>query len=318
MNNPVFGRLVDLAPRDAWLHEERHFTPWLAENIAQLGEAIGIPLELTGTEIAVERFEADILARNPMDGSIVLIENQLEPSDHTHLGQIMTYLVGLKAHTVVWIAPSFREPHRSAISWLNENTSDDFSFFAVRVRVVQIADSPYAPIFEVVEKPNGWERQLAVTRKAAEGASEIGERRRAFWQSYLDRVPSASDWGLKPMAHSSAWVPIPGFGTGAILSLWIGASDCGAFLRGPKGSDSGALIADLAPYAKGLEQELDATFQGSAGRFLWKRAGKGFGNPEDWPSIIDWMEATRVAYLAALARIASSVGGDDPSHQDGL
>ena len=165
----AFGRLEDLPPRDAWGHEAHAFTPWLAENIDRLGEAVGMELELTGQEVRVERFAADILARDPTDGSAVLIENQLEATDHTHLGQIMTYLAGLDARAVIWIAPEFREPHLSAVRWLNDHTAESFSFFAVRLRVVRIGDSPMAPVFEVVEKPNGWERRLgAVKSRAAE------------------------------------------------------------------------------------------------------------------------------------------------------
>ena len=111
MTDIRFDRLVDLPLRDAWKHEALDFTPWLAANIDHLSEAIGVPLELTGTEVAVENFSADVLARNPMDDSVILIENQLEITDHTHLGQIMTYLAGLHAHVVIWIAPAFREPH---------------------------------------------------------------------------------------------------------------------------------------------------------------------------------------------------------------
>ncbi len=116
-------KIVDL--REAWAHEAHNFTPWLAENIGQLSEAVGIPLEVEGTEVSVESFSADILARNTMDDSIVLIENQLEGSDHTHLGQIMTYLAGLEAHTIIWVAKDFREPHLAALRWLNDHTGED-------------------------------------------------------------------------------------------------------------------------------------------------------------------------------------------------
>lgn len=108
-----FGTLADAPLREAWAHEAHAFTPWLAANLDRLSATIGIPLELTGTEMRVGTFSADILARNPMDDSVVLIENQLEGSDHTHLGQIMTYLAGLETHTMVWVAPSFREEHLS-------------------------------------------------------------------------------------------------------------------------------------------------------------------------------------------------------------
>ena len=165
-----FGELQDVTLRDVWGNEAQHFTPWLAANMERLSEAIGIPLESEGTEVAVEQFSADIVARNPADGSRVLIENQLEGSDHRHLGQILTYLAGVQAQTVIWVARDFDESHRSAIRWLNDHTEEPFAFFAVRVRVVQIADSPLVPLFEVLERPSAWDRtvrgRLEVQRRA--------------------------------------------------------------------------------------------------------------------------------------------------------
>lgn len=117
--------------REAWPNEATDFTPWLAENLHRLSQVIGVPLELEGTEVAVEGYSADILAKYPADDSRVIIENQLEYTDHTHLGQIMTYLAGLDAKTVVWIAREFRGPHLSAVRWLNTHTTDEFAFFAV-------------------------------------------------------------------------------------------------------------------------------------------------------------------------------------------
>ena len=313
MTDIKFGRLSDLPLRDAWPNEARQFTPWLADNIDQLSEVIGVPLELTGTEVAVESFAADILARNPMDDSVVLIENQLEQTDHKHLGQIMTYLAGLEAHTVIWIAPSFREPHLSAIRWLNEHTADGFSFFAVKARVVRIGDSPYAPIFETVEKPNGWDRAVSsMTRTPKSGSDDRNDRRLAFWQAYLDRVPSAADWGLRPMRLASMWVPISGLGEETYLSLWIGKDQCGAFLRGPRGSDGQSLVKKLTPYAEELESKLGATFEGSDGGFLWQRAKWSYNDPDQWFEAIDWMEDRRKAYQAALSDLPIGSGKDAP------
>ncbi|ETX15512.1 hypothetical protein OCH239_13720 [Roseivivax halodurans JCM 10272] len=299
-----FGRLEDLPLREAWTHEALQFTPWLAENIEHLSEAIGVQLELTGTEVAVETFSADILARDEED-NVVLIENQLETTDHTHLGQIMTYLAGLEAQTVIWIAPAFREPHLSAIRWLNEHTADGFSFFAVKARVVRIGDSPLAPVFEVVEKPNDWERSLTRRARQSSAPSEVGEKRRAFWQAYLDRVPGAAEWGLRPLRLSSAWVPIEGLGEEAYLSLWVGSEDCGAFMRGARGSDGQSVIEKLQPAADRLAATLGATFEGSNGHFLWKRAGMSYSDPAGWPDLIDWMEHTRKSYEQAIAEIVT-------------
>ena len=183
--------------RDAWPHEATDFTPWLAKNIDMLSEIIGIPLESEGTEVSVDQFAADILARNTNDDSAVLIENQLDSSDHPHLGQILTYLAGLEAQTVVWIARHFEEAHLSAVRWLNENTADPFAFFAVQVKVIQINDSPLAPLFVVQEKPSRWDRQLRTIsgKNRASLTEDEKHRRYKFWKHYAARHP---DDGISP------------------------------------------------------------------------------------------------------------------------
>ncbi|MBY0421105.1 MAG: hypothetical protein K2Q06_02295, partial [Parvularculaceae bacterium] len=142
MSGLSFERLLDVDIRKAFTHEATVFTPWLADNLDRLAEALGFNLELVTREAAVEGFSADILARCPEDDAMVLIENQLGGSDHGHLGQIMTYLAGLEARSVVWIATDFRDEHLSAIRWLNTHTAEQFTFYAVRLRVVRIGESP--------------------------------------------------------------------------------------------------------------------------------------------------------------------------------
>ncbi len=129
-----FADLNEINLRTAWPDEAHDFTPWLSQNLNRLSQAIGIPMELEDTEVAVQEFSADILARNPTDNTLILIENQLEPTDHTHLGQILTYLAGLNAQTIIWIARNFREPHLSAVRWLNTHTSDPFGSSQSRSR----------------------------------------------------------------------------------------------------------------------------------------------------------------------------------------
>ena len=181
-----FGELTDVGLRTAWPHAAHHFTPWLAENLDRLSEAIGVDLDAETTEAAVGQFAGDILATGP-EGQSVLVENQLESSDHSHLGQIMTYLAGLDARIVVWVARDFAEPHLSAIQWLNRHTDDEFAFFAVRLRVVRIADSPLAPIFEIAAKPNRWERQ--VRHRSTGPRAELVKTYREFWTHYAQRYP---------------------------------------------------------------------------------------------------------------------------------
>lgn len=302
---PRIARLSDLPPRDAWPNEAHDFTPWLAENLDQLGEAVGIPLELTRREMAVEEFSADILARTPAEGENVLIENQLGRTDHSHLGQIMTYLAGLDARIVIWIAPEFREPHLSAIRWLNQHTAEGFSFFAVRLRVVRIGESPAAPIFEVLEKPNGWERRLQ--RYAVETAgSAIGDLRAEFWRAYLERYPMAADWGLQPRRHSTAWVKNV-LGGRLWLSLWIGNESCGLFIRGPFGSDPAEVEALLAPVADRLGAHLGVVAM-SGGRYSFAhKLPVGAGDREKWPDIMDWMEEKRCQYVDSLHDVIGPV-----------
>lgn len=143
----------------------------------------------------MDKFSADILARNPHDDSLVLIENQLENTDHNHLGQIMTYLAGLEVRTVIWIAAGFQEAHLSAVRWLNDNTIDPFAFFAVKVKVVHIGNSPLAPVFEVLERPSQWERQLHALAKETRALTSIGQLRVDFWSHYLQRYPEEIKYG---------------------------------------------------------------------------------------------------------------------------
>ena len=224
-----FGQLKDIDLREVWPYEANNFTPWLAENLSHLAEAIGIPLELEGTEIAVEGYSADIIATYPADGSRVIIENQMESTDHTHLGQIMTYLAGLEAKTVVWIARDFRGPHLSAIRWLNTHTTDEFAFFAIKLRVVQIGDnsSIVAPLFEVVERPNEWERQVQAVNDIGgnERLNNLRKFRSNFWQSYIEQHPD--DLELRPNHIDSNVYEEAG---GVSISLYIAQQAVGIFL----------------------------------------------------------------------------------------
>jgi hypothetical protein len=294
MIEPVFAMLADVPLRDAWAHEAHRFTPWLAANLDRLSAVIGIPLELAGTEMRVGTFSADILAHNATDDSVVLIENQLEGSDHTHLGQIMTYLAGLEAQTMVWIAPSFRDEHLSAIRWLNEHTIDPFAFFAVRLRVVRIADSPYAPLFEVIERPNNWDRQLSEKKRLVEGdRSEIGQHRLAFWTHFCTRHPIYGKSG----AASSRWAALPG--TDIVVVQYISRNGVGVFVRPPRGASTDELELSVRPYFDQLVAELGSKSQID----LSSRLTVDPYNWANWDQMADWLDNRTKAYQAAFARI---------------
>jgi hypothetical protein len=302
MTDIRFDRLVDLPLRDAWKHEAHEFTPWLARNIDHLSEAIGVELELTDTEVAVDTFSADILARDRTDDRIVLIENQLETTDHTHLGQIMTYLAGLEAQIVIWIAPDFREPHISAINWLNEHTADGFSFFAVKARVVRIADSPYAPIFEVAAKPNDWQRRISAKRRQASGeTSAIGEKRRSFWEAYVARHPHARNDGITLTRLSHCWFTV--IPDTVHVVVWAGSPSSGIYVRGGYGAGPERITELLEPHVEALAGQLGADIGGKEGKFLHRRVDMALDDDARWEELIDWMEAHRKAYIAAISDI---------------
>ena len=182
------GRLEKVTNiRDIWDTEDKDFTPWLAEegNISLLGEAIGLSLEVEAQEKAVGPFRADILCKDTADDSWVLIENQLERTDHKHLGQLMTYASGLKAVKIVWIATKFTEEHRSSLDWLNQITDDTFNFFGLEIELWKIGNSSIAPKFNIISKPNDWSRSVVAASKSAE-LTDSKLLQRDYWQAFSD------------------------------------------------------------------------------------------------------------------------------------
>ena len=188
--------LKQLTPVDlnkVWKTEPQHFTPWLAkeENLTRLGETLGIDLELEAQEINIGGFRADLLCKNTVGDSWVLIENQLAPTDHTHVGQLLTYAAGLDASTVIWIAQTFRIEHCAMVDWLNRITDERYCFFGIEVKVWQIEDSARAVQFDVVSSPNDWSRGVSRdTRRAANRElSETDKSHLRFWtglQEYME------------------------------------------------------------------------------------------------------------------------------------
>lgn len=187
------SKLEQVPLREAWKHEANEFTPWLAEreNLEALAHALGISeLELVATEHWVGDFKLDILCT---DGDQqVVVENQLEETDHKHLGQIIAYAAGVGARKVIWVAKSFRPEHTAALEFLNDNTTDDLSFFGVQVELWRIGDSPLAPKFEVVAKPNDWAKSGREQARAASSASPTKQLQLKFWGALIDRLAKSA------------------------------------------------------------------------------------------------------------------------------
>jgi hypothetical protein len=208
----VLGKLEQVDLRQAWMSEASDFTPWLAngDNLALLGDTIGLELECESQEKKVGPFRADILCRDTATGNWVLIENQLERTDHCHLGQLLTYGAGLKAVTIVWIAQRFSDEHRAALDWLNEITDDRFIFFGLEIELWRIGSSPVAPKFNVVCKPNDWSRTVSDAAKSTDGElTEAQHLYLEYWQALkaqLEQSKSGIQMG-KPLAQM--WMTFP-------------------------------------------------------------------------------------------------------------
>lgn len=229
MKNNNLGKLEKVDLKTIWDHEATSFTPWLAkeENLELLGDAIGIELELEAQEKSVGPFRADILCKNTADDTKVLIENQIKPTDHPHLGQLLTYAAGLESVVIVWIASKFNEEHRKALDWLNEITDERFSFFGLEVELWKIGNSPAAPKFNIVSQPNNWSKTVAQATKnlSDKETSETKGLQYRYWQSFISYLENSSS-KLRPHSPGQQhWLTFAvgrsGFRVNALLNTVI-------------------------------------------------------------------------------------------------
>ena len=213
----VLGKLKKIDLREAWKHEALDFTQWLAEdeNLALLSEEIGVDINLIETEANVGSFNVDILAEDS-NGRKIVIENQLESTNHDHLGKIITYASGYNAEIIIWIVKDVRNEHKQAIDWLNEHTDEKINFFAIKLELWQIDCSPYAPKFQIISKPNEWAKIMKAP------ISSLTERKLKlldFWTAlneYLNnknseinpQKPSSDHWNNISVGTSKAHISL--------------------------------------------------------------------------------------------------------------
>jgi hypothetical protein len=222
-DEPQLGHLERVSPRSVWVHEERDFTPWLLRHAAELGEALGIDLELDAAERPVGPFELDLIGTDLTNGRVLIVENQLERTDHRHLGQLVTYAAGTDAATIVWIATRFEEQHRQAIDWLNERTDEETRFFGVELEALRIGDSQPAPHFKLAATPNDWQK---VARTAARTTRSTPTGKRAayaeFWSKAIARIAvERPGWTQRRelVGNAESWLGFPSSIPGARLHM---------------------------------------------------------------------------------------------------
>lgn len=244
---PALSRLERVDLRQVWTSEPYDFTPWLAEeeNLRLLGEALDVELALVQSEQEVGAFSCDILAKDMATDTYVAIENQLESTDHTHLGQLLTYAAGLDAVTVVWVSRSMRDEHRQALDWLNSKTSEDLSFFGVEVELWRIGESATAPRFNVVSRPNTYQKAARQTKEVASSTTESGQLYLGYFvalREYMaEKAPQIKM--MKPLPQ--AWTNISIGRTGYHLNVVLSTQKRMVWVTFIAYSDANKAVADL-------------------------------------------------------------------------
>ena len=292
---PKLARIEKVDLREVWSNEAADFTPWLQENIDQLGDALGMDLEVEEREASVGTFSLDLLAREG-SGRPVIIENQLGTTDHTHLGQILTYAAGYNASVIVWIAKEFRDEHRAALDFLNSRTGEDTEFFGVGVELWKIEGSRPAVNFDLVVTPNEWRKRAAATTRGE--TSERSEKYRLFFQDLIDTLREEHQFTKARKAQPQGWYSFSsgtrwftyGANFGAHGQVWVEL-----YIDSGEGEPNKRAFDRLEQQKELFETELEATLKWErlenrrASRISIRRPGSIDDNQETLEEIRQWL-----------------------------
>jgi hypothetical protein len=291
----LLGALKNLKLREVWKHEERDFTPWLAEeeNMEKLSAALGLQLQLEQVEVAVGSYWADILAKDPAVGYVV-IENQFGRTNHDHLGKLLTYAAALDAGAVVWIAEDFTEEHRKSLEWLNDRTTEALSIFAVQMEVLQIDESKPAIRFNVISRPS----ELVRGGNAAKSASNLTDAQTLqfeFWtlfqKSLLEKkvlpsaqTPRAQYWFDVALGRSN-------INLSNIVDTYASRIGVRVYI---KHFIADAALAQLGAQRDAIEREIGAKLQWNPSpekrdKIIALSRSVDLNDRNKWPEYVDWM-----------------------------
>lgn len=288
---------IDL--RTYWKHEALDFTRWLAkeENIQLLSDEIGISLTEVKAEEATGRYSVDIVAKDGDSDRRIIIENQLEVTDHKHLGQLITYASGFNASVIIWIVKEAREEHQKAIEWLNNNTNTQLSFILIKMELWQIDNSPLAPKFHILVQPNDWAKQLQNTSNESKELTDTKLTQLEFWTQFIrhakdnntklraSRKPRAQHWYDMSIGSSEAY-----------MSLTVNTRDsliaCEIYIP-----DAPDLFNNLLANKEQIESKLDFSLEWMA--LEDKKASRikietnaNINNEEQWSQYFLWLQNT--------------------------
>ncbi len=303
------GKIEKVDLREIWPHEANDFTRWLATNegLGLLADSIGIELEDPQPESSVGSFTVDILAREVGSDRAVVIENQLEDTNHDHLGKLLTYAAGTNASYAIWIVKRAREEHQKVIEWLNEHTDVDLGFFLIEIDAIKIGDSLPAPMFRIVERPNDWAK---ATRNTAD-VSDIKKTYLKYWTRYVEYVKEHQEYAKifsprmpKPRNFTNLAAGSSSFHFG--LNLSDDEMRIGAYLYIPRDKQLGKIAEenkDLFAERTGVEPVAIEGEVASGLRF-YRENCKITGNEDSWDEYIAW----QLEVVSKIREVVAEIG----------
>lgn len=310
------GRLEKVELREVWKTEGQDFTPWLSKekNVKLLGDILDIELEVEAVEKDVGPFRADILCKEIGSNDWVLVENQLERTDHNHLGQLLTYAAGLNTATIVWIAERFTDEHRAAMDWLNEITSDEISFFGLEIELWKIGNSEIAPKFNIVSKPNEWIKGGSGGQQGRVDITPVKMLQKEYWIAFRSLVLDRSTIIKPTKALPQHWMNMALGRSHTGMYAFVNTKDKQIGIRVfLEGSDRNAMYHLLFQDKEEIEKEIDFQIDweenpDKKSNIIVMRKNKT--NPSDkegWPNQHAWLlekaEKTRNAIGERLRRM---------------
>lgn len=280
--------------RAIWTHEAQDFTPWLSqeENIALLADAVGLDITVDETESAVGDFNVDIFATETGTERKIIIENQLEDTNHDHLGKLITYAAGKTADVIIWVVKRAREEHRAAIEWLNNHTDERIGFFLCEIKLYRIGGSAPAVKFEVIEKPNNWTKEARKNDTISErqqqkydywaAFQEYAFQQPMFAKSFKRRKPSKDHWLNFSIGSSACHIAVSQIQKRNALDVELYISE------------DKSLYHTLLEHRKEIETEAGLSFdwrelpERKASRILIER-NVSLDSKEEWNTQFDWI-----------------------------
>ena len=288
-----FGKLKEVDVRELWKHEQYNFSEWLAkeENIEMLGDEVGVTFAEIRKEVFVGAYRCDLVAQDETSGAKIIIENQLEATNHDHLGKIITYASGLEATVVIWIVKEAREEHRSAIEWLNSKTTEDVSFFLIEIHAYKIGDSLPAPKFEVVEKPNDFVKTTKGNLRSGE-LTFVESERLNFWTQFNEVIKERDKTINICKATTNHWYNVSLGSSKAKLSITLNTKEKAVGIEVYIQNDK-TLFDQLYALREQIEDETGLTFDWQrldgkkASRIRYLMDGLDFENQENYPELMN-------------------------------